>query len=107
MPTPQRPTTTQRGYGYRHQLARAAALRNLTPGEPCAFCGAPMFIDQQLDYDHETAMVLGGRATGPRRLTHSECNRSAGGRLKGRSAGERHKGRTRTYIAPPITSRKW
>ncbi|MFI0482222.1 hypothetical protein [Actinomadura sp. 9N215] len=87
--------TTARGYGWRHQQARRAALARLSadPGQPCSRCGAPMFPGQLLDLDHseDRAGYLG--------LAHRRCNRSAGA-VKGNA----RRGRGR---AKPITSRDW
>lgn len=74
-------STTARGYGAEHQKARARALRELQDGEPCPFCGGPMFPEQELDYDHAVPLAVGG-ARGDRRLSHASCNRSAGGKLR-------------------------
>jgi hypothetical protein len=47
-------TTTQRGYGWEHQKARASALRVLgqVGTQSCPFCGEPMTRAMDLDYDH-------------------------------------------------------
>jgi hypothetical protein len=77
-----RPTTTQRGYGWEHQQARAAALRELARAGQglCPFCSLPMTPGMPLDYDHYPPLVYG---PGPRvrRLSHRSCNRRAGQRL--------------------------
>lgn len=65
-------TTTQRGYGWTHRQARAAALAGLRDGAPCHLCGAPMYRTQQLDLDHNTTR------TQYRGLAHSACNRRDG-----------------------------
>ena len=73
-----RRTTTQRGLGNEHQKRR-----RLTPkpnGDPCPFCGAAMFADMALDFDHAIPRALGGTAaTG--RWAHRRCNRRAGAKL--------------------------
>ena len=75
-------TTTSRGLGWVHQRARAAALNTMRQGEPCPLCDRPMYYPEQaLDLDHVVPRVLGG-GTGPRQLTHSSCNRSAGALLR-------------------------
>lgn len=71
-------TTTQRGYGYTHERARAEALRAFVEGRPCPMCGKPMYTSQGLDLDHVTPMALGGAKDGPKRLVHRSCNRRAG-----------------------------
>lgn len=81
----QRGTTTQRGYGWEHQQARAQALATLQDGTPCPFprCGRPMTqaMARHLDYDHYPPLAQGGQPNGPRRLSHAHCNRQAGQRL--------------------------
>ena len=72
-------TTTQRGYGWEHQKARAAALDALVDGTPCPFCQQPMVRGMALDYDHYPPLALGGG--GVRRLAHARCNRQAGQRI--------------------------
>lgn len=69
-------TTTERGYGWEHQQARAQALRDLCDGEPCPYCDGPMTRVMRLDYDHYPPLALGGGGT--RRLTHASCNRRQG-----------------------------
>lgn len=92
-------TTTQRGYGWEHQKARAAALQALaqTGTAPCPYCQQPMTPGMTLDYDHYPPLALGA---GPRirRLTHASCNRRAGQRL----AIQR-----RQQPTPLVTSRDW
>lgn len=98
-----RATTTQRGYGAEHQTARRHALDNHTDGDPCGFCGQPMYRAQRLDLDHTTPLALGG--DGPRRLTHAKCNRAAGARIGNR----RRVGRAPLPPQPPKPrgSRDW
>lgn len=92
-----RKTTTQQGLGWSHQKARAKALRDMQEGEPCPFCALPMFREQDLDYDHEIPRSQGG-TDGPRRLSHSPCNRQAGGRLGARRTNARKRA---AAAAPP------
>lgn len=97
-----RPTTTQRGYGYEHQQARAEALRALVPGDPCPFCGEGMAPTMRLDYDHYPPLALGGG--GVRRLAHASCNRRAGQAI----ATQRRRLRARTNGTPRrVNSRRW
>jgi len=70
-------TTTQRGYGWEHQQARADALKHMPDGQPCPFCHQPMSKTMRLDYDHYPPLALGG-TTLQRRLSHRSCNRRAG-----------------------------
>ncbi len=98
-----KPTTTERGYGWEHQQARAKALRRLVPGTPCPFpaCGQPMTKDMTLDYDHYPPLALGGGGT--RRLTHARCNRQAGQAL----GAARKRARKRRAITRVVNSRAW
>lgn len=91
--------TTERGYGWEHQQARAKALQDLArhPGQPCPFCGNPMFVDMPLDYDHYPPLALGGG--GIRRLSDASCNRRAGQAL-----AQQRRRRTRTRV---VNSRRW
>lgn len=64
-------TTTQRGYGHKHQKARRAYVEAFRSGDPCARCGDPMVGDASLfDLDHTDDR------TGYLGLSHRECNRS-------------------------------
>lgn len=94
--TPEGSATTRRGYGGEHQKARTRALAQLEEGTPCPFCGRPMYPEQELDYDHTVPLAQGGQDS-PRRLSHSSCNRRAGGRL---GAALRNGSARRT--APPV-----
>ena len=96
-------TTTQRGYGWTHQQARAKALRDLTPDTLCPFCHQPMTRGEPLDYDHYPPLALGG-TTLQRRLSHRSCNRRAG------QAIAQHLRRTRTRVRPTraaTNSQQW
>lgn len=95
-----RPTTTQRGYGWEHQQARAHALRHLRDGDPCPFCGDAMARGMALDYDHYPPLALG--SGGVRRLAHATCNRRAGQAI----AQQRRRTRART-TARAINSQQW
>ena len=58
-------------------------LRKMLPkpcGEPCPFCGKPMWSSQRLQLDHVVPRVDGG-AAGPVRWAHGSCNEAAGARL--------------------------
>lgn len=67
-----RMTTTQRGYGHRHQQRRAQLLP-LAYGKPCAICGQRMTGDQKLDLDHTISVMHGGQGD---RIVHAKCNRA-------------------------------
>jgi len=65
-------SSRERGYGAEHRKRRAALLRALTDGDPCAECHQPMYHSQQLHADHVVATSLGG--TRADRLLHAACN---------------------------------
>lgn len=67
-------STTERGYGWRHQQARAKALRALQDGDACVRCGGPMYRadSKNLDLDHTEDRAA------YRGLAHRSCNRQAG-----------------------------
>lgn len=91
-------------YGSAHRRARATALQALREGEPCHFCGRPMYRTQRLQLDHVVPVVLGG-ARGTRQLVHGVCNESAGAALGNRLRGKR---RATARKAPiHFTSRQW
>ena len=68
-------STTQRGYGSKHQALRKRLLP-LAIGTPCVRCGAPMLADQELELDHTDDR------TAYEGFSHKRCNRRAGG-IKG------------------------
>jgi hypothetical protein len=77
----QRPTTAQRGYGYRHEQVRRALLARWQPGDPCARCGQPMWYRWMLDrYGRRVSAIDLGHnddRTGWTGLEHRRCNRGA------------------------------
>lgn len=93
-------TTTQRGYGWDHQRARAQALDDLQPETPCPYCVLPMVKGMALDYDHYPPLALGPGVPRVRRLTHAECNRRAGQAL----AQQRKRARSSRRV---VNSRRW
>lgn len=90
------PDSERYPYGAGHRKARTKALGQLQEGEPCPFCSRPMYLDQDLDFDHMVPLVEGG-AQGPRRLAHASCNRSAGAKL-----GNRRRGQGKRAVAAPV-----
>lgn len=103
-------STTQRGYGWRHQQIRAALLKMLVLGSPCPRCGKPMWpAVQQLDLGH-----VDGDKTRYTGLEHAACNRKAGAKygnqLRGRD-GSKTRRRRRRWPPPeepsPRRSRQW
>lgn len=77
--------TSQAGYGWAHQKARARLLRDLIDGTPCAHCGRPMHHWQKLQADHSRPRSLGGQHAD--RLLHAACNLSRGAALGNRLRG--------------------
>ena len=80
-------TTTQRGYGSRHQAERERRLRLYKPGDMCAHCGQPIlwppsvvrrFVD--LPHTPDRSGYLPG-------LAHRACNRADGARHGNRMRG--------------------
>lgn len=90
-------TTTQRGYGWRHQQARTQAIRDMPDGQACARCGQPMWRSQArtLDLDHtDDRAAYNG-------LAHGACNRRAG-------QAKAVRGRTHARVQQPTPrSRNW
>jgi hypothetical protein len=71
-------STTARGYGKAHRLARAAAAARHTPADPCVRCGhalGPMGPWLHLDHMEDRSGYLG--------FAHKDCNLRAGAK-KGR-----------------------
>ncbi|MGB0972846.1 MAG: hypothetical protein ACPGVG_18090 [Mycobacterium sp.] len=72
-------TTTEKGLGWPHQQAVARLMRKLADGTLCWWCGLPMFLDKQRNWDRK---ALAGDHTVPRvaggtladRLLHGTCN---------------------------------
>lgn len=63
-------TTTQRGYGWTHQQARALALQDYDPDTPCPRCGLPLGEDVRalaLDHNDSNRATYNG-------LAHALCN---------------------------------
>jgi len=71
----QRGTTTQRGYGWTHQKARARLLPQ-SYGQLCPRCGEMITPDQVLDLGHSTPLRIDASARGDR-IEHAGCNRGA------------------------------
>lgn len=82
-------TTTERGYGARHQNRRRQLFAQHTDGEPCPECGRPMYKDPKknfdgaaLEADHPKGSALkyakNKQTTLAKRLLHRTCNRSGG-----------------------------
>jgi hypothetical protein len=90
MPRSHRGTTSQAGYGWDHQKARARLIRALVDGTPCGYCGQGMWRGQALHADHSVPRVLGGSEAD--RLVHASCNLRAGARLGNRLRGARRHG---------------
>lgn len=69
-------TTTQRGYGHKHQKRRHLLLTRHIEGTLCNRCHQPMYKTQGLDAGHpdDQPASQGGMAD---RLEHITCNRGA------------------------------
>jgi hypothetical protein len=72
-----RGTPAERGYGPEHQRERAALLPEAY-GTQCIHCGEYMWPHQALDLDHNDDR------TSYRGIVHARCNRSEGGKRRGR-----------------------
>jgi hypothetical protein len=95
-----------------HKTLRKWLLADLArrPGQPCARCGLPMYVTQDLDLDHTDDR------TGYLGLSHRSCNRRAGQRktiailnARGWTPSQRQL-RAAAYHrrpAPPRSSRTW
>lgn len=80
-PSPnRRRSTTERGYGWDHQKHRAHAIASFRSGQPCTRCGQGIANADDAELDHNDDR------TGYRGLSHSWCNREAGGRAGGSAA---------------------
>ncbi|MET7949230.1 hypothetical protein [Micromonospora sp. NPDC005324] len=106
------PTTTQRGYGWAHQQARAAALAHLAQVGtlPCPFCTQAMTTAMRLHYDHYPPLALGGGGPGTvRRLAHASCNCRAGQQLaqQRRTHTSTKRKTPRKPTRSTINSRRW
>jgi hypothetical protein len=82
--TDRRQSTTQRGYGWRHQRIRTRLLYQLKDGTPCPGCGRPMYRNPDknhdrapLEADHEADLKHHGPGDANRLLCRT-CNRSRG-----------------------------
>ncbi len=80
MPSPNRPSSSRRGYDKDHQRRRAALLP-YAYGQPCPLCLKPMLRAQPLDLDHSTPLAINPNAKGDR-IVHRHCNRSRGAGLR-------------------------
>lgn len=95
MPTKAKPTTKQKGLGWRHRNHREALLRKHTDGAACDWCGRPMYRDRTRNWDHNPtstnpdngklhadhagisrneALRKGQPIPLPNRLLHGTCN---------------------------------
>ena len=74
---PRKISTSQRGYGSRHQQLRRQLSALVAPGDfPCARCGEPILKGQAWDLDHSDDR---GTYLGP---SHAACNRGAPSRKR-------------------------
>lgn len=82
MPRPAK-STTAKGLGWPHQQQVKVLRHNHVDGSPCFWCGLPMFLDDERNWDrrplagdHSLARTNGG--TKADRLLHSTCNKQRG-----------------------------
>ena len=70
-------STTDRGYGWKHQQARSRLIAEHVDGTSCPFCNEPMHLTQPLDVDHSNpeSRLMGEPGD---RLAHRSCNRRDG-----------------------------
>lgn len=75
------PTTTQRGYGGAHQMARGGLEATLPA--PCGYCGVTVRLGERWDAAH----VVDGDPTAGYMVAHPRCNQRAKVRDAGREGG--------------------
>jgi hypothetical protein len=92
-----RKTTTEQGLGWRHQQAVAGLKRRHRDGTPCDWCGQPMYLAAERNWDYDADKPGSGtlhadhgamtRAEAvrrgipiplPDRLLHGRCNQQRG-----------------------------
>lgn len=99
-------STTERGYGWKHQKTRERLLRNHVDGTPCDVCGKPMYKDPTKNWDgakleaehpipQMTLPMAQRRHNEAKKLLHRFCNRSEGGKLA-------HEGKRAEQIEPVV-----
>lgn len=102
MPSKTTQTTTEQGYGWTHQQARAGLLRELEDGDLCARCAEPMYRWQAPDLDADHVENSKAQGEPPDALSHASCNRRHGA-IEGNHARAGHA----PQLATPHTSRAW
>ena len=76
-------STTERGYGWKHQKQRERLLRAHKDGAPCWWCGKPMYLDKSKNWDGKSLAADHPEPNGARkglpakRLLHHNCNSQA------------------------------
>ncbi len=88
--------TTARGYGWKHQQARARVARQVAAGTAtCARCGYPIDREEAWDLDHsdDRAGYLGP--------SHARCNRATNGRRRPRVVSTQSVRPRRVVVVPP------
>ncbi|AZV00787.1 HNH endonuclease [Gordonia phage Kiko] len=101
MPLKVQRSTTERGLGWQHQKQVAALKAQHVDGTPCWWCGQPMFLNSENNWDkqglagdHSVPRASGGTVAD--RLLHATCNKERGDgardhlrpALTGKSVGE-------------------
>lgn len=80
MPKDLRNYSELRGYGWhQHKIPRKRMLYNLQDGQPCEYCGEPMYRDADRNFDHaslEADHINADKSQPPGRLIHRTCNRT-------------------------------
>ena len=75
---PSKPSSSQRGYDYKHQTRRKQLLYNHVDGTPCDYCGRPMYRDPERNFDGAPLNADHADMDKTRlasRLLHDRCNK--------------------------------
>ncbi|MCJ7859259.1 ATP-binding protein [Corynebacterium kalidii] len=106
-------STTERGYGHRHQTIRRRLLHNHTDGTPCDWCGQPMYRDAKrnfdhapLEADHTNDLKHHGHGDADR-LLHRRCNRQRKDGQEHRRPGAPSTPTPRVDGPPAVTPFEW
>ena len=91
-------STTERGYGWKHQKQRERLIYNHRDGTPCWWCGLPMYHNKTKNWDGKPLAADHSNENGARdgqnanRLLHGKCNSQA-------------QGHTNDHLRPATTGR--
>lgn len=93
----------QRGYDWRHRNNRKRLIMKLKDGEPCEWCGQPMYRKPEqnfdgaaLEADHTRDLKHHGPGDADR-LLHRTCNRSRGAGHDERKPGTEQVSESNTF----------